>query len=234
LSPCLDQCLAELPDLDHRLLIEHFLDGRTQASLARDQGVSPATMSRRIQAALARLRERLENRGVAAPTVLLAALLADHAAQAPPATLLQTLGKMAMVSTSPGKATVAIGSFSGFTGVTALLVVLGILTLGTGMAMLLTDDDQPHPSTAEKTSPPPPPAAGADAEVQPSALVHIPGTADKLDGETVVAFQYTPDGRRIHVGFADAHVVVMPVDRARALIEQQTGKTLEQLTRESP
>ena len=52
-SPQVDEALLELPDAMRALLIEHFLNGRTQTELAAAAGVSPATISRRIGKGLA-------------------------------------------------------------------------------------------------------------------------------------------------------------------------------------
>ena len=62
----LDACLLELPDASRRVLVEHFLEGCSQAELAARLGISQPSISRRIGAALADLRARLVRRGVAA------------------------------------------------------------------------------------------------------------------------------------------------------------------------
>jgi RNA polymerase sigma factor (sigma-70 family) len=101
MAPHVDAALAELPEPMQRLLVEHFLMGRPQQALAAELGVSPATLSRRMHDALDRLRERLGAQGVALGVGLIPVLLAEHAAAAlcpPRASLLASLGKMAMVS----------------------------------------------------------------------------------------------------------------------------------------
>ena len=61
-----DEAIASLPD-DLRIAVtEHFLCGRSQVELAAAMGVNQSTISRRIDAGLKRLRERLSARGVTA------------------------------------------------------------------------------------------------------------------------------------------------------------------------
>src|SRR4051812_33090337 len=56
ISPKIDEALAELPDEAREVLVAHFLRGRTQADLAAEWGTSPATVSRRVKAAIEALR----------------------------------------------------------------------------------------------------------------------------------------------------------------------------------
>ena len=67
-----DEAIASLPDDLRVAVTEHFLCGRSQVELAAEVGVNQSTISRRIDAGLQRLRERLSARGVTA--VAMAAL----------------------------------------------------------------------------------------------------------------------------------------------------------------
>jgi len=98
LSPAVDQALSELPEELRDLLVQHFLVGRTQADLAHDANVSPATISRRVQDGLEELRRHLRLKGVYALPAALGALLANVSTRHAPASLLRELGKMAMCS----------------------------------------------------------------------------------------------------------------------------------------
>jgi RNA polymerase sigma factor (sigma-70 family) len=98
LSPSVDQALAEMPDELRTLLVSHFLLGKTQAQLAADMGQSPSTVSRRMQQALAELRQHLRLKGVYALPAVLAGLLCHVTARQAPASLVQELGKMTMLS----------------------------------------------------------------------------------------------------------------------------------------
>jgi RNA polymerase sigma factor (sigma-70 family) len=98
LSPCVDQALAEMPDELRMLLVDHFLLGKTQTQLAGEMGQSPSTVSRRMQQALSELRQHLRLKGVFALPAVLAGLLCHVTARQAPASLVQELGKMSMLS----------------------------------------------------------------------------------------------------------------------------------------
>jgi RNA polymerase sigma-70 factor (ECF subfamily) len=81
-----DEAIAELPDDLRVAVTEHFLCGRSQVELAASRGVSQSTISRRVDAGLARIRERLNKRGIAALSLLaLPMMLSDAARAAGPA-----------------------------------------------------------------------------------------------------------------------------------------------------
>lgn len=65
IKPLLDEAIAALDESDRELIVTRFLAGRSQADMAREAGVNPGTMHRRIDAALDRLRSQLLLRGVA-------------------------------------------------------------------------------------------------------------------------------------------------------------------------
>jgi len=65
IEPVLDAALGALDDADRDLIVGRFLAGRSQRELAREAGVADGTMHRRIDRALARLRSRLNERGLA-------------------------------------------------------------------------------------------------------------------------------------------------------------------------
>lgn len=142
LSGQVDAALEALDEAHRVLLIEHFYAGRTQQDLAREHGVSKATMSRRMHAALEALRQRLgTTNGVAVTVAALTAALGETSASAAPVTLAVELSKMAMVSgtsTTASVAATATGTSAGVTaacGVASSAVLLGLGTL-TGAALL--------------------------------------------------------------------------------------------------
>ncbi|MFN9974089.1 MAG: sigma-70 family RNA polymerase sigma factor, partial [Phycisphaerae bacterium] len=65
IKPLLDDAIAALDESDRDLIVSRFLVGRPQVEMAREAGVNPGTMHRRIDAALERLRKELSQRGVA-------------------------------------------------------------------------------------------------------------------------------------------------------------------------
>lgn len=64
IKPLLDEAIAALEETDRDLIVSRFLAGRPQNEMAREAGVNPGTMHRRIDAALDRLRAQLAGRGM--------------------------------------------------------------------------------------------------------------------------------------------------------------------------
>jgi len=114
LSGYVDEALDKLDDSTKSLLLEHFLAGKTTVQIARERGVSQATVSRRINDSLEQLRGILRRQGLLVAAASLGALLTANASQAAPAAILAELSKMAMVGTTGaalgGKAAVGAGA----------------------------------------------------------------------------------------------------------------------------
>jgi RNA polymerase sigma factor (sigma-70 family) len=106
LEPVLDEALAELPETVRTLLIERFLEGRTQQEIAKRIGLSQSTVSRQIDQGISELQMKLRSRGVIVSAVALTALLGANAMQALPAALAATFGKIAL----SGVGTAAVSS----------------------------------------------------------------------------------------------------------------------------
>ena len=101
-----DEALAELPDESRTVLVLHFIENRTHASIARDLGVSRGTVTYRIQRGLERVRRALERRGVFVPAAVLGGLFGEHLlAGGVPSTLAASLGRLAIAGTGRGNAT---------------------------------------------------------------------------------------------------------------------------------
>ena len=97
LSRCVDEELNRLDSETRDMLIAHFLQGQTTRQIALAQGVSQATVSRRIDSGVTRLRGTLRKRGVLVAAGILGTLLGRNAVQAAPSALMTELGKMALV-----------------------------------------------------------------------------------------------------------------------------------------
>ena len=118
ISPILDQVLAELPAEQREALVGHYLQGANQVALAEQLGVSQPTVSRRLQAGLAAMKEKLATRGVVHSVGALALLLDQSALTTVPMTLAGELGKMALAGQVGVGGTVATGSTVAATGST--------------------------------------------------------------------------------------------------------------------
>jgi len=101
LSPYVDEALLALPEDSRLLLVEHFLEGRSQADMAAARHVSRPTMHRRLKEALEQMRRQLARLGVPAAAAAVVTLLQHEVAAAAPKALMAELGKLAMVSGQP-------------------------------------------------------------------------------------------------------------------------------------
>ncbi|WP_395737943.1 RNA polymerase sigma factor [Prosthecobacter sp.] len=137
IEPVVDEVLDALPEERRVLLIEHFLEQRTQEEMARRLRLSQSTVSRQIDAALQMLREGLRKKGVVCGLGL-AGLLNANSVQAAPATLHSALGKIAV----SGVRSSAAGTGSASTSASSLLITMttttkAILATGTLAALSL-------------------------------------------------------------------------------------------------
>ena len=107
MSEHVDLALEKLDESLRSVLLDHFIAGKTTAQIARERGVSQATVSRRVNAGLDQLRGILKRKGLLVTAAALATLLKENTAQAVSATLMGGLGKMAMVGTTQTAATAA-------------------------------------------------------------------------------------------------------------------------------
>lgn len=134
IEPLVDEALDALPEEVRTLVIEHYLEQRTQQDMAASLGVSQSTVSRQIERGLQLLREDLRKRGVACGAGL-GAVLAAEAGGTAPAALIASLSRLAM--SGVGSATTAAAAGSGMIALlsamklklAALLLVVGVLGL---------------------------------------------------------------------------------------------------------
>lgn len=111
-APSLDEALAVLPDDQRELLVRHFLRGEAQAELADESGVSPATMSRRIKAALDSLRQELMTRGLCITPAILLTVMAQHGSTPTAGALQISFGKLLLycAARNASQPSVSLGS----------------------------------------------------------------------------------------------------------------------------
>jgi len=168
---------AALESLSKRLrmpIVLRFLEGRTQEEVAAALGVSRRTVATRLDRGIEILRRRLKRTGVAAPAVALTAMLSVTAAEAAPAALTATLGKVALAGASGGKIAAATGgTFLTLKTAAALVVAAGA---GAGALAIHQAVKAPHPTPLAAAAPAPAPVPAEDdpASVLPAnALVVV-------------------------------------------------------------
>lgn len=137
IEPLVDAALGELSDAERDLIIARFMGGRSQADLAKEAGVNAGTISRRIDSALARLREHLAAKGVGVSAVALtgALVFGGTSAKASPQLVL-ALDQTLNAAGAADSAAVAGAAKAG--GATAAWVALGIAAvLGAGALLVV-------------------------------------------------------------------------------------------------
>ena len=145
-----DKAIDRLPVHLREPLALYFLQGRTQAATAQEIGVSQQAVSMRLKEAIERLRGHLRRSGLAVTVAGLTVLLETHAAEAAPATLVASLGKIALagIAPAPAKAGVA-GSVLGVAaamgpGAKVLCVVAISLAAGVAIHQAAESRDTPR------------------------------------------------------------------------------------------
>jgi len=87
ISPVLDEALATLPRKDRDAVLLRFFSRKPFGQVGAEIGVSEDAAKKRVSRALTRLRQFFTQRGTTLSTTALAAILAEHGAQAAPAAI---------------------------------------------------------------------------------------------------------------------------------------------------
>ncbi|HBJ86773.1 MAG TPA: hypothetical protein DDZ88_23535 [Verrucomicrobiales bacterium] len=152
LEPLIDQALNELPARFREPLVGHYLEGRTQQELASAMGVNQSTVSRLLDAALRELRSHLRGKGAVCGAGL-ATLLQAHAAQAAPASLMTSLGKLAL--SGAGTSLAATSTLIAMTATTkALLAIAAVAAISVPIALHRSPDSPPTAKAAQVSAQP--------------------------------------------------------------------------------
>jgi RNA polymerase sigma factor (sigma-70 family) len=250
-SPYVDQALIELAEPTRTLLVRHFLQGTPQADLATELNTSPATISRKIKAGVEELQKLLKTKGIYVGLIALTDFCVRETAKAAPAKMLAELGKMQMVgpvSVAPApigaqpptlwpstlnvsaKAAAAatdstfkiVASYVGGAGLLAVFGAVLMLALShTGPAL---PSSSPGPTTSPETH--------QETPVDQPRTVLLPVSGNS--SSQIHAFARTGRvGEPVNVMYGDAAPQLMSWSEASQKIKQQTGKTIEQLEKES-
>lgn len=223
IKPLLDDAIAALDESDRDLIVSRFLVGRPQVEMAREAGVNPGTMHRRIDAALEKLRKELSKRGVApilgvaaagagvtgASSTSLAAVLGHASAGPVNASLTSSLMSVGLAEMGAGSAVASAGSVAATAtvglnlGTLALASILGLGAIGGGLYFF-------RPNTLPMIAtvvPPAPKEGGFDRPKAPTAPARLTrqtvgetpeGTVEHTGDVIRIAFR-TNDGRTENV-----------------------------------
>ncbi len=186
LRPVLDAALDRLNARDREAVLLRYFQGRSLAEVGAIAGMSEDAARKRIERALARLRDLLRPHGVVSTSTALAALLASQPMAAAPAGL---LAKITTAALSTGAATATgITAFIAMTklqaGVAAAIVAAGIVGLITQQRTISTLREKAAATETRSAKPDLDNAAAdqrrdrnGDGSAQPSAGAARPPTA---------------------------------------------------------
>jgi len=203
LSRYVDEGLDDLDEQTRQILIRRFFEGRTTSDIAAVESISQPTVSRRIDAGVNQLRDKLRQRGIMVSVAVLAGLLGENVVQAAPTLVLKELGKIALVGSQAAAAagagtaasTAGATSASGaganvaagvLAGVKAKVVTAAAVTV-VGVGSVVTYNHMTEPSAPQQpTSPvatrqytpissqtPPGPVQAATVRPRPTATQEI-------------------------------------------------------------
>jgi RNA polymerase sigma-70 factor (ECF subfamily) len=148
IEPFLDESLADLHETARSILIERYLEGRSQHELAARMGVSQSTVSRQLNEAVHQLRQRLKKKGVMGVGSL-ALILGTDPIHAAPAALTASLNKIAIsgvgVHAVLGSGAIVATTVFTMTATTKALLVTGTLAAVSLPFLLQRNEVKPIP-----------------------------------------------------------------------------------------
>ena len=145
----IDRVLLELDPVERELLLEHFVNGRSQRELATQLGISQVAVHKRVNKALENVRSRLKTAGRITALALLAGLLGRLSATVP-VDLSRRITVIGLAGSGSGTALQS--------GAVAKLVALfSSVVLAAGCWLLVNGSNPAEPSA--QLTPPPGPAA---------------------------------------------------------------------------
>jgi RNA polymerase sigma factor (sigma-70 family) len=154
IEPHVDASLNELPSELREVLVLYFLEGRTQAEVARHLGKNQATVSRAIERGISAMREALRSRGVIAGAGLVA-LFTAQSAQAMPIAVQASLGKLSLTGIGTSSAIPAASittTLITMTATTKALLITGAIAAATLPLVLHHPANKSLATNAPKTA----------------------------------------------------------------------------------
>ena len=130
ISAYVDEALGQLDEQTRQILIQRFFKGVKMAEIGKQFGLSQPSISRRVDAGVLALRNKLRKRGIIVATITLTTLLGESAVEAAPAVVLRELGKMAIVGGAKTAAGAAVISLK-----TKIVTAVAVAAVGTGMVV---------------------------------------------------------------------------------------------------
>ncbi|HEY0946435.1 MAG TPA: sigma-70 family RNA polymerase sigma factor [Opitutaceae bacterium] len=127
----LDDVLCELSDADREAVLARFFSKQSYAAIGASLRLTENAARMRVERALAKLRERLEHRGVTSTAVALAAALPSYALETVPSGLATVVTKGAVLSLAGGTGVAA--TFLAFMSTSKLITGAAVIAVLGGL-----------------------------------------------------------------------------------------------------
>jgi len=126
-----DKAIAGLPEKLRIPVVGYFLEGRSQNDIAREMGVSRQTVTDRVRLGVEHIRKSLERKGITVAAAALTGLLKSQTAQAAPAALIETMGKLALSGGVAKTSSIALSwaTMAKIGAVVLVVVVAGVVVI---------------------------------------------------------------------------------------------------------
>jgi RNA polymerase sigma factor (sigma-70 family) len=231
----IDDELNRLPERYRAPLLLCCLEGRTRDEAARQLGTSLGTLKHRLDLGRRLLRTRLARRGVALPAVLVVAALARHstpAAMPAPLAALTCRAAPAFAGLRPAAGPVSRQAaalandvldalaLARLKWVAALVLAVGVLTTGVGLAARPASGGRPaaSPLASAGTDQEPPRVDALGDPLPPGALARL-GTVRFRHGVEARSIAFSPDGALLASAGDDGRVKLWDVASCRQVRE---------------
>lgn len=154
LSLHVDEALALLEEEPRALVVEYFLENKSMTDIAAARGISAATVSRRVNAAVTQLRAKLRSFGLVVGAGVLYSLLQENVAHAVPSSVVRELGKMALAGREAATGLQAATAASGIAvGLKVILAAVAIVATTGIVVTTIRRDPGPQVSISAPNEP---------------------------------------------------------------------------------
>ncbi len=124
--PHVDAIVDELPEATRTAIVAHFFECRTHEEIAQAEGVTRSAVSHRIERGIEQVRKELRRRGIPVSGVALAGMLATRTAEAAPAGLVASVGKIGLSGARVGAPGVGASVSAVKGGLMAVAIVIAM------------------------------------------------------------------------------------------------------------
>ena len=146
ISAYVDEALGQLDEQTREILIQRFFKGVNMAEIGKQFGLSQPSISRRVDAGVLALRNKLRKRGIIVAAITLTTLLGESAVEVAPAVVLRELGKMTIVGGAKAAAGAAVLSLKA-------KIVTAVAVAAVGMGMVITYKNVTRPPEPDRRLP---------------------------------------------------------------------------------